>query len=396
MISRIYGITIMDVKVSSRSKLVSYPIRDIVLEAKALERQGTEMVYLNIGDPAQFGFRPPQHIFNGVRGALEKNLSGYCPSQGDPELVREVAAYEGVSEDNVFITTGLSEGIDFLFQALLDPGHNIMLPSPLYPLYITKSRLCYGNDNFYECDENWEPDVDSFRKNINEYTQGVVIINPNNPTGAVYSRKVVQEMIDIAGEHKLPVIADNAYDMMVFDGEYHDIRKMGKDVPMIVGSSLSKNWLYPGSRVGWLAFHGNGMDNLKDAVMRLCNQRLSVNWEMQKGAIEAVRGSRDHINVFNQELKKRRDIVMNRINEIEGISCATPKGAFYAFAKVEGPWKDDWEFCRELLKYGVVTVPGSGFSSTLKDKYFRIVFLPGEDILNKAFDRIEKLMKDKQ
>jgi len=384
------------VGVSSRSRLVSYPIRDIVLEAKALEKQGTEMVYLNIGDPALFGFRPPGHILEGVKKALEQNLSGYCPSRGDPELVKAVAESEGIGEGDVFVTTGLSEGIDFLFQALLDPGHNILLPSPLYPLYITKSRLCHGSETFYECDRNWEPDADDLRKKINERTQGIVLINPNNPTGAVYSRSRVQEIVDIAGESNVPIISDNAYEMMSFEGECPDIRKLHNDVPLIVGSSLSKNFLYPGARVGWLAFHGEGMDSLKDAMMRLCNQRLSVNWEMQKGTVEALRGSKTHIESFNEEMRKRIRIVEKRIEGIDGLSLSSPKGAFYAFPKIEkGPWKTDWEFCRELLKHGVVTVPGSGFSSTLKGLYFRIVFLPEPGKLEEAFSRIEKMMREK-
>jgi len=386
----------MKVKCSSRSKLVSYPIRDIVLEAKVLEKQGIDMIYLNIGDPAPFGFRPPQHILDSVKRSLDQNHSGYAPSQGDPELVKTAAESEGVTEENIFVVTGLSEGIDLLFQALLDPGHNIILPSPTYPLYLTKERIYYGTENFYEHDENWEPDLESLRKNINEHTQGIVLINPNNPTGAVYSRNSVQGMIDIAGEYNLPIISDNAYDMMVFDGECPDIRKMHKDVPLIVGSSLSKNFLYPGARVGWLSFHGEGMENLKGAMHRLCNQRLSVNWEMQKGAIDAIRGSRDHIEKFNQELRTRRDLVVKRVNEIEGLSLPPPKGAFYAFPKIESKkWKDDWEFCRDLLKYGVVTVPGKGFSTTLKDPYFRLVFLPPPEKLEEAFSRIEKMMKEK-
>ena len=381
----------MAVHVSTRANLVSYPIRDIVLEAKALEKQGTEMIYLNIGDPAPFGFRPPQHIIDAVKAALDSNHSGYAPSQGDPELIQAAAEHEGVAPEDIFITSGLSEGIDFLFQAMLDSGHNILLPSPTYPLYITKTRLNYGTENFYESLEN--PDPDSLRKNITDLTQAIVIVNPNNPTGAVYSRSAVQELIDIAGEHSLPLIADNAYDMMAFDGEYPDLRKMHKDVPLIVGGSLSKNFLYPGSRVGWLAFHGNGMGNLKDAIQRLCNQRLSVNWEMQKGAVAALKGPKDHIQQFNAELLKRRAVVEKRIQEISNLSLSTPRGAFYAFPKIEnGHWKDDWAFCRDLLKEGVVTVPGKGFSSQLDGHYFRMVFLPQPEKLDEAFNRIERLM----
>ncbi len=379
-----------DVRVSVRSGLVSYAIRDIVLEAKRLEKQGTRMTYLNIGDPAPFGFKPPQHVLDAAREALGQNLSGYCPSRGDPELVEAAAKSEGVSGEDIFITSGMSEGIDFLYQAMLDPGHNILLPSPTYPLYITKTRLSYGGEAFYGCVN--EPDTDDLRRKVNDRTVGIVMINPNNPTGAVYPRSKVQEVVDIAGEYGLPIISDNAYDMLVFDGEYPDIRKMHKDVPLIVGNSLSKNFIYPGARVGWLAFHGEGFDNLKDAVMRLCNQRLSVNWEMQKGALAALNGPKGHIEDFKSALRKRRDLVEKRIRGIPGLELAKPRGAFYAFPRVEGPWKNDWEFCRALLKEGVVTVPGSGFSSELGAKYFRLVFLPTPEVLEEALSRVEGLM----
>ena len=378
---------------STRSELVSYPIRDIVQEAKRLEKQGTEMIYLNIGDPAPFGFRPPQHILDAAAEALRQNYSGYAPSDGDPELKSVVADYEKVAPEDVFITAGLSEGIDFLFQAMVDPGRNIILPVPTYPLYLTKERISYGTVEFYDCDEKFEPDMDSLRKNITRYTRAILVINPNNPTGAVYSRKTLEGIINIAGEHKLPIISDDVYDQMVFDGEITHMREICKDVPVVCGNSLSKNYIYPGARVGYLAFHNGGWEKIKDAVQRLCNQRLSVNWEMQRAYIAAIKGPHEHINHFNSELRKRRDILVRRVKEIEGLSVAPPKGAFYSFIKVEGPWKNDLEFVRGLLKQGVVTVPGSGFAPKMPGKYFRLVFLPRPEQLDEAFDRIEKFMR---
>ncbi len=387
----------MNVKPSNRSELVSYPIRDIVIEAKKIEATGKKMHYLNIGDPCVYGFFPPKHILNAVKEALEKNYCGYAPSQGDPELIKCAAESEGVSENDLFVTAGLSEGIDFLFQAMLDPGHNFLLPSPTYPLYLTKERLYFGSENCYKSDHNLEPDMEDIRKKINPYTRAIVLINPNNPTGIVFSKKRVQEFIDIAGEYNLPIISDNAYDMLVLEGEYPDIRKMHKDVPLIVGNSISKNYIYPGARVAWLSFYGEKLDKIKDAIQRLCNQRLSVNWEMQKGAIAAIKGPKTHIEEFKSELRKRRDLTVRRINEIEGLSVVAPNATFYAFPKIETKkWKTDWDFVRDLLKEGVVTVPGKGFSSDLDGLYFRMVFLPNEKILNESFDIIENLMKNKK
>ncbi|MBI5227996.1 aminotransferase class I/II-fold pyridoxal phosphate-dependent enzyme [Candidatus Micrarchaeota archaeon] len=378
---------------SSKSELVSYPIRDIVQEAMKLEKLGTKMIYLNIGDPAPFGFRPPQHVLDAASEALTQNYSGYAPSSGDPELRQTIADFEKVSPENVFVTSGLSEGIDFLFQAMVDPGRNIILPVPTYPLYLTKERINYGTVDFYDCDSNFEPDLESLRKNINKYTKAILVINPNNPTGAVYSRKTLQGILDIAGEHKLPIISDDVYDQMVFDGDITPMRTLCKDVPVVCGNSLSKNYIYPGARVGYLAFHGE-WGTMPDVIQRLSNQRLSVNWEMQRAYIAAIKGNHDHIHKFNAELKLRRDVLVKRVNQIEGLSVAPPKGAFYSFIKVESnKWKNDVEFVKGLLKEGVVVVPGSGFAPTMKGNYFRLVFLPKPEQLESAFDKIEKFMK---
>lgn len=383
---------------SKKSDLVSYPIRDIVQEAKILEKQGKDMIYLNIGDPGPYGFRPPRHILDAVKEALDQNYSGYAPSDGDPELKGAVAAYEKVSPEDIFITNGLSEGIDFLFQALVDPGRNIILPSPTYPLYLTKQRISFGSELFYESDENWEPDANDLRKKINKYTRAILVVSPNNPTGAVYSRKILKEVVDVAGEHGLPIIADDAYELLVFEGENVNLRGLCHDVPLVSGNSLSKNYIYPGARVGYLAFHGERWNKIKDAVQRLSNQRLSVNWEMQRAGIAAIRGSKEHVKKFNAELKKRCDLLEKRIKEIDGLNMAKPKGTFYAFIEIENHakkrWKSDWAFVRALLHEGVVTVPGSGFTSTLGDRmFFRLVFLPSLEKLDEALGRISQLMK---
>ncbi len=383
------------IETSMRSELVSYPIRDIVQAAKVYEKKGIDMIYLNIGDPGPYGFRPPEHVLEAAAEATKQNYSGYAPSEGDPELRETVAEYEKVAPEDVFITAGLSEGIDFLFQALLDPGRNFLLPVPTYPLYLTKERISYGTVEFYDCDDKMEPDLDSMRRNINEYTKALVVINPNNPTGAVYSRKALEGIIDIAGEHKLPIIADDVYDQMVFDGDITLLRRIAKDVPVVSGNSLSKNYLYCGARCAYMAFFGEGWDKVKDATQRLCNQRLSVNWEMQRAYIAAIKGPHDHIRSFNEELKKRRDFMVKRVDEIDGLSVSPPHGAFYAFIGVEGPWKTDKEFVYELLKTGVVVVPGSGFLPKKSDKkYFRMVLLPGMEKLDEAFTRIERFMRE--
>ncbi len=382
---------------SKRSDLVSYPIRDIVVEAKKLEKQGIGMIYLNIGDPVPFGYTPPQHILDAIKEALDDpKYPAYAPSEGDPELREVIAKSEHADPNNVFVMNGLSEGIDFMFQALMDPGETILLPSPTYPLYLTKERIGGGVETFYKCDDRtWEPNLDSMRKAIGPKTKAISIISPNNPTGAVYTRKTLQEIVNIAGEHKLPIFSDDAYEHIIFEGEKVNMRDIAKDVPLISGNSISKNYIYPGARVGWLTFHGEGLDKVKDATQRLCNQRLSVNWEMQRGAIAAIKGGLGHVQQFNAQIKRSRDLLKKRIDGIEGLSLSVPKGAFYAFVKIENMkgFKNDWEFVRALLKEGVVVVPGSGFTTVLPPTYFRIVLLPPEDKINLAMDKIEAFMK---
>lgn len=380
------------INASTRSGLVTYPIRDIVLEAKELEKQGKHMLYLNIGDPGPFGFRPPQHILDAAAEALREKYSGYAPSHGDPELRQTVAEYEGVAKEDVFITIGLSEGIHFLFDALVDPGRSMALPLPSYPMYITKQRVNFGPLDFYECDENYEPDLDSVRKSITKYTKAIIVNNPNNPTGAVYSRKTLEGIVNIAGEYGLPIFADDAYEHVVMDEGYVNLRKLHKDVPLVSGNSMSKNYIYPGARIGYLAFHGEEWEEVKGAIGRLCNLRLSANWEMQRACIAAIKGPHDHVKTFNSDLRKRRDVFMKRVNEIEELKAVAPRGAFYTFVKVESDrWKNDWVFVRELLKHGVVVVPGSGFGQ--KDGvYFRMVILPSPEEIGEAFNRIEKML----
>jgi aspartate/methionine/tyrosine aminotransferase len=295
----------------------------------------------------------------------------------------------------VTIHSGLSEGIDFLFQALVNPGENMLLPSPSYPLYNSKLRVNGGADNFYQTDEDFHPIVDDLRKKVNAKTKAIVVINPNNPTGAVYPRKILQEIVNIAGEYKLPLIGDEIYDKMTIDEEHSvNLRELTGELPLISGNGLSKNFIYPGSRVGYLAFHGEGIAPLRDAIVKLCNARLSVNWEMQRGALAAFTHTLSHLNETHRELRARRDLLYKEMNEIPGIHLAKPKAAFYSFPKVETKkFATDKEFVYSLLEEtGVLVVPGSAFSPVLPGKYFRLVFLAPPEELHEAIGKIGKFM----
>jgi len=380
-------------KVSQRMSKVSYEIRDIVGRGRKVEATGKKIHWFNIGDPNQFGFKPPAWITDAVREALSDLIySGYCPSEGDAELRAAIAKIEGVAPDFITIHSGLSEGIDFLMQALVDPGDNVLLPSPSYSLYNTMLAVCGGVENYYALDGEFNPDVDDLRRKINDRTKAIVIINPNNPTGAVYPESTLRKISDVAAEFQIPIISDEIYSMTALNGDkVVSMRDICKDMPLIVGNGVSKNFIYTGARVGYLAFHNSGSELLRDACVKLCNARLSVNWEMQRGALAAFTHSPDHIPAYLSELRKRRDVIFRGLNSIEGISCAKPKAALYSFPKVETEkFKTDKEFVYSLLEEtGVLVVPGSGFSPVLAGKHFRLVFLAPPQELDEAMGKIE-------
>ncbi len=381
---------------ASRMDHVAYAIRDIVLAARKVEARGVPMHWFNIGDPNRFDFAPPPWVTAGIRAALDDpRLTGYAPSEGDPALREVLARREGLPPERIFVTSGLSEGLSFVFQSLLNPGDHFLLPSPSYPLYNTISRVLGGEDREYATDPHWQPDLDDLRRKVDARTKALVLISPNNPTGAVYSSGTLKAILDLAGEHSIPVVADEIYDQLVFDGSHSPIHTLAPDVPVIRGNGMSKNYFYPGARVGYLALHGPGLENVQNGLVRLCNARLSVNWEMQKGAVAAFSHPPDHLPDALARLKRRRDVIVRRLNGIPGIRTTTPQAAFYIFPQIcAGPWKADTEFVHDLLtNTGIVAVPGSGFSSSLPGRFFRLVYLAKEEEIEAAMDKLEDFMK---
>ncbi|MBI4843933.1 MAG: aminotransferase class I/II-fold pyridoxal phosphate-dependent enzyme [Nitrospirae bacterium] len=379
---------------TERMNVVSYPIRDIVMEAKREEAKGRKMIYLNIGDPPQYGFPSFRVISDKVKEALEANFNGYAPSEGDEELRNTVSKIEKCGPGDVFAVAGLTEGIDFFFHSFIGFGEKVLLPNPVYPLYLSKAKQFEGECVFYRHDADGQIDIGYLAKKV-EGAKAMVIINPNNPLGSVYSEKNLSEAVKLCAEFDVPIFYDGSYDQLILEGKQIDFRKIARGkIPFIYGSSLSKDFSYPGARIGWVAFHGDKWSEVKNAFFLLCNQRLSVNWEYQKAAAAAIVDPSypGYVSEMRKKLLERRNTFIKMAGKLP-LSFPVPKGAFYAFIKIETKrWKKDIEFVRAALKKGVVFVPGSGFGRQEDGVYFRTTFLPEPDIIEKAFSAIKSIL----
>ncbi len=387
---------------SERTKKITYAIRDVVVEAQKLEKQGKKIIYLNIGDPLIYDFSTPKHMIDAVEKNWNKS-SSYADSLGLLEARQSVVREAGrlgvkdVTESDVIISSGGSEGISMALGALMNAGDNVLTPKPGYPLYNAVVNYLEGKENEYELDEEneWQPDLDDMRKKLNEKTKAIVLINPNNPTGALYTKETLKKVIDLAGEHNLPIFSDETYDKIIFDEDFkfNAVGSLAKDVPVVTFNTLSKNYLCPGWRVGWTFFSGprEKISEYSEAVKQLARARLSINHPMQYAVKPALEGPQEHIKEMVDKLRKRRDITFKRLNEIDGISCVKPRGAFYAFPKLELKVESDKKFVMDLLKEeGVLFVFGSGFGQKENTKHFRVVFASSEAALAEAYDKLER------
>jgi len=395
------------IKSAVRCNVISYAIREVVIPARKLEEKGIKVLRLNIGDPNKYDFDTPQHMKDALYKAAMGGYNGYSPSEGDLDLRKAIIEREkrrnkiSYGLDDICITTGVTEGLQMFINSSLEIGDELLIPGPTYPQYNLITLFLNAKPISYRCleTENWQPDVDDIRKQITKKTKGLILINPNNPTGALYSKKVVKEIIDIAGENKIPIISDEIYDDMTFDNKQDATASLTKDVPIITFNGFSKVYLVPGWRVGYTMFHHNGeLDEIQDAFMRIARSRLCANSVCQRACISALKGPQEHIKEVNNKLKKRRDFSYKRLNEIPGISTAKPDGAFYIFPKIEamnsGVWKTDKDFVLDLLNEAhVLVVHGSGFCKTYGKDHFRAVILPNMETLSEAFDKIESFMK---
>jgi len=399
-----------NVTVTERVQNIEYAIRDVIVHAKQVERTGKKIFYLNIGDPVAFDFDTPPHIKQALINAVEGGANAYAPSEGLPELRHAITLKEKrvngveVSAGDVIVTQGISEGIQMVMAALIDAGDEILLPGPTYPPYISYARFFGGNPITYETVEKngWQPNVDDLRRKISKKTRGIVVINPNNPCGALYEEKVVKQIVDLAGEYDVPVLSDEIYDQIIYGKKFVSTAALAKDVPVIGLNGFSKAYLMTGWRLGYLYFHDKKerLEELKHGIEKETRIRLCANTPVQKAGVAALNGPQEHIKETVQKLKQRRDYALKRLNEIEGISCTKPEGAFYVFPRIHAVgsrWKTDMEFALDLLREtGVLFVHGSGFDQTYGAGHVRGVILPPIETLEQAFDEVERFMEKKK
>jgi len=399
-----------NVKVTKRANNIEYAIRDVIVHTRELIKNSKKIYYLNIGDPAAFDFKTPQYVKDALCKAIDEDNNYYSVSEGRPELREAIVRKEkrvnkvDITSNNVIVTEGVSEGIEMVLAALVEKGNEILFPGPTYPPYISYTKFFEGTPVSYETieDEGWAPNIDDLRSKISPKTRAIVITNPNNPTGSVYSGKMIKEMLDIAGEHDLPVLSDEIYDQLTYEKEFVSTANLSKDVPVVGLNGFSKVYQMTGWRLGYMYFKGEGkqLDDLRMGVEKQCRIRLCANTPVQIAGAAALDGPQDFVKGIVDRLRERRDYAWKRLNEIEGISATKPEGAFYIFPKIHDVgtrWKTDKEFVVELLREtGVLIVNGSGFDPVYGKDHARIVFLPPCEELEEAFNCLEQFMKKKQ
>ena len=395
-------------KASRRSTGVEYAIREIVVPAEEIERQGRRILKLNIGDPNKWDFQTPDYFKAALQEAVNKVDNGYGDSQGSIELRQAIVDRENekhgakITADNVFVTNGVSEAVNVLMGTFLEHGDEMLVPGPGYPSYTQYIRYFGGNPIPYRQmeEENWQPDIDMIRKRITKRTKGIIIVNPNNPTGAVYPERSIREIGDIAAEYEIPLISDEVYDKITFEGKFFSASRLPSDVSRIILNGFSKVNLMPGWRVGYGYYmDGSGMlDDIFEGMMRLLRLRICPNVPCQWAAKASLQGPQDYIVEMNSKLKERASFTHKRLNEIPGISVEKAKGSMFMFPKVElTEWKDDMEFILDLLRTeGVVFVNGSGFCDEFGQSHFRTITLPPMPVLVEAYDKLERFMRKRR
>ncbi|MDF1822867.1 MAG: pyridoxal phosphate-dependent aminotransferase [Alcanivoracaceae bacterium] len=394
---------------SNKLKGVCYDIRGPVLrEAHRMEEEGHRIIKLNIGNPAPFGFDAPEEILQDVIANLPES-TGYCHSKGLFPARKAVMQYcqqkgiDGVAIDDIFIGNGVSELIVMAMQALVNDGDEILIPAPDYPLWTAAVRLSSGTPVHYLCDEanDWQPSLEDIEAKISPRTRALVLINPNNPTGALYSSEMLQSLLDLARKHDLVVFADEIYDKILYDDEQHvSIASMADDLLFVTFNGLSKSYRAAGFRAGWMIVSGakHRAEGYLEGLEMLASMRLCANVPSQHAIQTALGGyqSIDDLVLPTGRLGRQRDLAWEMLNAIPGVSCVKPKSALYLFPRLDPevyPIEDDEALALDLLRQEkVLIVQGTAFNWPDPD-HFRIVFLPRQDELEDAINRIARYLK---
>lgn len=400
----------MNKKISKSTKLenVLYDVRGpVVEEAKRMEEMGINVLKLNIGNPAPFGFRAPDEVIIDMKDQIP-NTQGYSDSKGMVSARKAVMQYAqikkipNVTMNDVFTGNGASELIQLSLNALLDNGDEILIPAPDYPLWTACANLAGGKAVHYLCDEDnhWYPDIEDMESKINEHTKAIVIINPNNPTGALYPKSILMEVVKLARKYGLMIFSDEMYDRLVMDGEKHiSIASLCPDLFCITFSGLSKSHMICGFRVGWMILSGN-KEIAKDyieGINMLSNMRLCSNVPGQS-IIQTALGGYQSVNEYivpGGRIYEQREYIWKALNEIDGVSAEKPIGGFYIFPKLDVEKfgiVDDRQFALDFLREKhVLIIPGSGFNWP-EPNHFRIVFLPRIDVLEEAMAKLKDFL----
>ena len=390
---------------SERATNFHYAIRNVVNAAEVLERQGRQIIHLNIGDPQAFGFKPPPEVVEAIVRAARDQFTGYSHSAGLREAREVIAQYATglgaeTSPDDVLTTAGASEGAELLLTALLNPGDEVLLPAPCYPVYPAIVNKLDAITRYYRLSHqtNWQPPVAEIRSLINERTRALLLINHSNPTGAITPDETTKQLLELAAEHDLLVISDEVYRDLCFQQAPTSASVLAHDsgACVVVLESLSKTHMLSGWRVGWMRFTPAArMRELVSGVTRLASGRLCSSTLAQYAIQPALQGDQESVRKFREEIRVRRDLAAARVSQIDGLSCTLPDAAFYLMVHVDDMGdRGDEQFVLDLLEASnVLVVHGSGFGSYPQEGYFRLVYLADEQLLGKAFDGIERSLR---
>ncbi|MFL2493431.1 MAG: aminotransferase class I/II-fold pyridoxal phosphate-dependent enzyme [Candidatus Thalassarchaeum sp.] len=395
------------IDVSKRAAAIEYAIRDVVVPAVELEKQGHEIIRLNIGDPLAYeGLPTPDHMIDAYKRALDSQNNGYGPSYGLPALRRAIAEAEtakgwSCSEDDVYVTNGVTEALQIIFAAFLEEGTKVLAPGPHYPPYMAYPQMYGATTVEYRLDPNdgWRIDFEDIRAKMDNSVRLLVMINPNNPTGNVCTPAEIDTLLEIASEYpKCTIIADEIYDGLDFTGEMCSAASHSSSTPVIVLNGVSKVYFAPGWRIGYMAWHDpeEKLSLVRDGVERLLRSRLCASTPAQHGYLAGLSDGHEWMDFHRSRIKERMDYCMSRISEINGLECEAPMGAFYLFVRIaDDGIASDKQWVLDLLhQHHVLVVPGSGFSPEYGAGHFRMVCLAPIETLAEAFDRIERFLGD--